>query len=278
MHYFGTFENRALSSDARYAGHSLGYTEASLVNDQTGSVHTGLAIGELAPGGTLSPHVHSYEEGFYVLAGRAELTIGNRRYHVGPGDFGALKVGTVHGWLAVGNEPIRWLQMAAPQPKPIGRERDTFFPIPTSSVTPSPTPTLTPADAAAHGDLLGHFDDGQIPRGDEGRQTGGGLQGVFLKWLIDEKLGARHHRMLFIEYQPGVSIGLHDHTFEEAYFLLSGEVQGVLDGQTYLAKPGDVLWTQAGEELDVIAVYEDVEGFFWEDALPPGGRTGHLHR
>ena len=64
--------------------------------------------------------------------------------------------------------------------------------------------------------------------------------------MIDENFGSIHHRMLFIEYQPGVSIGLHDHTFEEAYFLLSGEVQGVLEGQTYLAKPGDVLWTSVG--------------------------------
>ena len=34
-----------------------------------------------------------------------------------------------------------------------------------------------------------------------------GLKGVFLKWLIDEKFGAAHHRLLFIEYLPGVAIG-----------------------------------------------------------------------
>ena len=45
-----------------------------------------------------------------------------------------------------------------------------------------------------------------------------------------------------IEYQPGVSIGPHDHTFEEAYFILSGEVEAILDGERYLAKAGDVLW------------------------------------
>src|ERR671930_512210 len=88
VHYFGKFEDRALSADSRYAGHSSGYTEASLVSDQTGSVHTGLAIAELAPGGMLSAHVHSYEEGFYVLAGRGELTIDNQSCPVGPGDFG----------------------------------------------------------------------------------------------------------------------------------------------------------------------------------------------
>ena len=58
-----------------YHGHSDGYTHASLVDHATGSVHTGLSIDELAPGGTLPPHVHSYEESFYVLAGEAILRV-----------------------------------------------------------------------------------------------------------------------------------------------------------------------------------------------------------
>ncbi len=70
--------------------------------------------------------------------------------------------------------------------------------------------------------------------------------GVFLKWLMDENMGAIHHRLLFIEYQPGVSLAMHDHTFEECYFILSGEVEAILDGERYLAKPGDVLWTGVG--------------------------------
>jgi mannose-6-phosphate isomerase-like protein (cupin superfamily) len=64
--------------------------------------------------------------------------------------------------------------------------------------------------------------------------------------MIDEDFGARHHRLLFIEYQPGVGIGLHDHTFEEAYFILEGEVQALLDGAVYDLKPGDVVWTGVG--------------------------------
>lgn len=38
----------------------------------------------------------------------------------------------------------------------------------------------------------------------------------------------------------------HDLTFEESYFVLSGEIEGVLDGEPYLAKAGDVLWTGVG--------------------------------
>jgi len=249
LHYFGTFDDRALVEPARYAGHGAGYAESALVNDTIGSVHTGLNMSELASGGTLLPHLHSYEEGFYILFGRAIVSIGSRSYLLGPGDFGAVKVGTPHGWRNAGGEPVRWLQMAAPQPKPspstapgASQMRDTFF-LPNRSM-PSDAPPLNPANT--QGDLLGHFDLGQIPRGDEGRITGGGLQGVFLKWMIDEKLGARHHRMLFIEYQPGVSIGLHDHTFEESYFILSGEVEATLDGRKYLARAGNVLWTGVG--------------------------------
>jgi len=242
MHYFGTSDEGAFVEPAKYTDRASGYAELALVNDTSGSVHTGLNMSELAAGGTLASHLHSYEEGFYVLSGRAVLTIDTRSYLVGAGDFGALKVGTPHAWRNDGATPVRWLQMAAPQPKPAGEMRDTFFP-PSGSHQGEAVP-LDPADL--HGDLLGHFDVGQIPRADEGRIATGGLQGVFLRWLIDEKLGARHHRMLFIEYQPGVSIGLHDHTFEESYFILSGEVEARLDGKKYRAKAGDVLWTGVG--------------------------------
>ena len=241
MHYFGMFEEQALVPPPLYAGHSRAYTESRLIDDRTGSVHTGLTVCQLGPGGTLSPHVHSYEEGFYILSGHPILAIETRCYALAHGDYGVLKVGTEHGWRNAGTEPVRWLQMAAPQPKPAGRERDTFFLKDGEARVETP-----PLDSVVPGDLLGHFDARQIPSAREGLIAGGGLQGVFLKWMIDEKFGARHHRMLFIEYQPGVSIGLHDHTFEEAYFILSGQVDATLDGRTYCAGPGHVLWTGVG--------------------------------
>jgi quercetin dioxygenase-like cupin family protein len=242
MHYFGKFDEAGFAVPPLYQRHSEGYTEAALVSGATGSVHTGLSINQLAAQGTVAPHVHSFEEGFYVLAGQAVLSIDRESHLLGPGDFGALKVGTPHSWRQAGNERVRWLQMAAPQPKPAGKERDTFF-LKDRSIPVAAKP-IEPGDLRGH--LLGHFDVGQIPPADAGRIGAGGLQGVFLKWLIDEQLGARHHRMLFIEYQPGVSIGLHDHTFEEAYFIVSGEVEATLDGRNYLARTGDVLWTGVG--------------------------------
>ena len=245
MHYFGKFDDTALTADALFAGHGEGYRRASLVNHTLGSVMTGLSVCEIAPGGTLDPHVHSFEEGFYLLSGEALFAGNDQTYRLKAGDYGVAKVGALHAWRNTGKTPVRWLQMNAPQPKPAGQERDTFFKK--GAKAPSDGAPLDLNELRGNPNiLLGHFDATQIPPVGQRTNVAAGLEGVFLKWMIDEKFGSVHHRMLFIEYQPGVSIGLHDHTFEEAYFLLSGEVQGVMDGQTYLAKPGDVLWTSVG--------------------------------
>jgi quercetin dioxygenase-like cupin family protein len=241
MHYFGRFDDHLLAQTPIFAGHSDGYTTAPLINRSTGSMHTGLSIDQLAPSGTIDPHLHSFEEGVYILQGEPSLTIGSESYRLRPGDYAAVKVGTPHSWRA-GAAPVRWLQMAAPQPKPVGAERDTFF-LKNRSITSSAA-ALDLEDRK--GNLLGHFDASQIPPVGARQNVAAGLEGVFLKWMIDEEFGARHHRMLFIEYQPGVGIGLHDHTFEEAYFILEGEVQATLDGKVYDLKPGDVVWTGVG--------------------------------
>src|SRR5258705_8371210 len=134
-----------------FAGRSRGYTQAALVDERQGSVHTGLSLNELAAGGTIATHFHSFEEGFYVLAGQAVVTVDAHPVALGPGDFGLFKVGVPHAWSNSGSAPLWWLQMTAPQPKPAGKERDTFFP-------------LSPDRASASGELVrGHFDPTQIP-------------------------------------------------------------------------------------------------------------------
>src|SRR5262245_45899799 len=240
MHYVGSLG--VFTPNPVFDGHSEGLTHAVLVDHTSGSVHTGLSIVQLDAEGWIDPHVHAYEVGFYVLSGHVSAAIEDQTYRFGPGDFGCLKVGALHAWRNTGSTPVRWLRMAAPQPKPIGAERDTFFKK--GGTAPGDAAPFDPADPKGH--LLGHFDESQIPAGDEGRNVAAGLKGVFLKWLIDENFGAIHHRLLFIEYLPGVGIGPHDHTYEEAYFIVSGEVEARLDGRRYVARAGDVLWTSTG--------------------------------
>ncbi len=242
MHFVRRSGDAVLTPHPVYQGHSKGYTRSALIDHTTGSVHTGLSVNQLDVHGTLAPHVHSHEEGFYVLTGQMIVGIDGETYRLAPGDYGVAKVGTPHSCRNAGSAPARWLTMAAPQPKPFGEEPDTFF-IKDGQVPDEARP-LDLDDLK--GSLLGHFDVSQIPPPAEGRIAAGGLTGVFLKWMVDEAFGARHHRLLFIEYQPGVSIGLHDHTFEEGYFILSGEVEATLDGRRYVAQAGDVLWTGVG--------------------------------
>ena len=241
-HYIGKFDERNLQP--AYQAHSHSYTQTALIDHTVGSVHTGTHMCQLAPQGYLNPHFHAFEESFYILQGEAVLTIDEQSYHLKPGDLGAVKVGQVHAWANVGAEPVRWFQMAAPQPKPAGGEwPDTYFLK--DGVASTAGEPLDLNDT--HGNVLNHFDVGQIPPpGDPARSTTSATPGVFLKWIMDENIGAIHHRLLFIEYQPGVSLGTHDHTFEESYLILSGQVEAIIEGERYLANPGDVLWTSVG--------------------------------
>ena len=114
MHLFRRAADVVQAPHPVYQNHSQGYQIASLVDHTSGSVHTGLSMNHLAANGIVAPHVHSYEEGFYILEGQADLAINGHAHHLGAGDFGAFKVGTVHAWRNEGNTPLRWLGMAAP--------------------------------------------------------------------------------------------------------------------------------------------------------------------
>jgi quercetin dioxygenase-like cupin family protein len=242
MHHFGSPAERRFATPAGYDAQSRGYRQAVLVGAAHGAVHSHVTVNELAPGGDIAVHMHSFEEGAYLLDGEAIVVLGDEALHLRPGDFLAAKAGMLHGWRAIGSTTARWLQIATPQPRPAGMPRDTFFAR--SRRVPEHGTLLAGGTPA----LAGHFDAAQIPPPGTPRPGLATLPGVFLQWLIDEAFGARHHRMLFIEYQPTVGIGAHDHTFEETYFILTGEIEAVLDGQTYIARPGDVIWTAVGCE------------------------------
>ena len=215
MHHYGHFDERALAASPIYDGHSDGYRQAELVSRATGSVHTGLSCNELAAGGSIHPHVHSFEEGFYILSGEAVVTINGSSYLLGPGDYAAIKVGTPHAWRAA-RVVAGALAADGRAAAEAARAPSATRSLPRTARCRRTAPPLD-LEQPATATCSGHFDASQIPPpGERERRWQQGLEGVFLKWLIDENFGARHHRLLFIEYQPGVSIGLHDHTFEEA--------------------------------------------------------------
>ncbi len=61
------------------------------------------------------PHIHRREaEGFYVLEGELELTVGDTASTAGPGTFVYLPEGSLHTYRNAGDTPARFLAMISP--------------------------------------------------------------------------------------------------------------------------------------------------------------------
>lgn len=70
----------------------------------------------------------------------------------------------------------------------------------------------------------------------------------------------------------------HYHDCHEYWLVFRGKAKVMTEDRAYYVKPGDIVCTRAGDEHDVVEVYEDLEAFWLEDATPVGGQVGHLHR
>ena len=77
---------------------------------------------------------------------------------------------------------------------------------------------------------------------------------------------------------PDGRFDCHYHDCHEYWLVFRGKAKVMTEGRTFYVKSGDLVCTKAGDEHDVIEVYEDLEAFYFEDATPEGDRTGHQHR
>ena len=243
MHSVAKIDETTAKAPDGYKAHSVGFRRVSYVNRDNGSVHMGTGICYLDSAGVIHAHVHSFEETFYILEGTIILLIGDEARLLKPGDFGLIATGVIHGWRCVGNQRVRWLEMQSPQPRTADYGRDTFF------VGGEIPPQAEPLESAAmSGHLLGYFDESQLPRPGAPSEMEGfnPTTGVAIKMFVDRSFGATHQSLFLIQYMPGAKIDLHDHTFEESYLILSGEVEAECDGQLYRVGPGGVVWTGVG--------------------------------
>ncbi len=228
---------------ALYRAASAGFTRSTMVDRAAGSVHMGVGVCSLEPGGSVHPHLHAFEESFLLLEGELDAQIGEQVYHLVPGHYGLIPTGAPHAWRSASAQPARWLEMQAPQPREGETHRDTFFTggaLPGSGRAPIPG---DPADA-----LIGFFDENQLPHpgGPSEMEGFNPTTGVAIKMFVDRSFGAVHHSLFLIQYQPGAKIDPHDHAFEESYLIVSGRVHATAGGQEYDLGPGDVIWTGVG--------------------------------
>ena len=241
MHSVSRINEAAAQTPELYAGHSTGFRRATYVNRAMGAVHMGVGICFLAPGGAIEPHLHSFEESFYLLEGELEAEVGGVRHTtLAPGNFGLIPTGIPHAFRNPGGAPARWLEMQAPQPRPPGYGRDTFF---VDGGLAGGSGAISSSSAG-----VGYFDESQLPRPGGPSQMEGfnPTTGVAIKMFVDRSFGAVHQSLFLIQYLPGAKIDAHDHTFEESYLIVSGRVRATADGETYNLGPGDVIWTGVG--------------------------------
>jgi quercetin dioxygenase-like cupin family protein len=242
------------AAQARFApGPGAGYTRWAMVGEHTpAAVHTGFGICALDPGGSVPPHVHSYEESFFVLDGPVVLRTAEGTHLLRAGDYGVLPVGLPHAWQAVEDgTAARWADMLAPQPRS-RLAADTYdATLPAGDREPAPVDVRDPRNR-----LLGHIEPANM---DAEKQTQDLLavsasmrtallvySGITVKMMVDSDLGATLTTMFMVQYAPDGVAGPHDHPFEETYYFLEGEAEGRFDDVVYRLRPGDVAFAGVG--------------------------------
>ncbi len=234
-----------------YANISDGFTRWSIVNGDTGSVHQEFGICVLEPGGSISPHVHSFEESFYLLEGEVVCDTAEGSFVLTPGDYGVVPVAGPHAWRNTSDMPTRWAEMLAPQPR-LGSDGDTF---PIDGLGQAGSPSVIDA-RNPRTRSFGHIEPQNM---DVGQQNQENLalsasmrtallvySGITVKMMVDGDLGADLQTMFMVQYEPRGLAGAHDHPFEESYLILEGDVEAVFDGVTYRLAPGDVAFAGTG--------------------------------
>jgi quercetin dioxygenase-like cupin family protein len=262
--------------------HTEGSSRMVLVGDTTGATHTGLMLVALEDG-HVGTHLHSYESSFYVLAGNPVLYLDGRGIRLEPDACGAIPVGVPHAWRA--DERAEWIEMASPRPRPPDQPPDTFWLGPAPDDPAGPLDLRDPRNRNLFHLKAGDMDVERLrvgasvgaPTVSASMATAALLySGITVKMLVDKRLDAQLHTMFMVGYQPGAVAHPHDHPFEEAYYMLEGEVDVVADGDRYTLRPGDVFWTAVG---CVHAFYEVKGGTVkWLETSAPGPPDRHSYR
>lgn len=221
-----------------------GLRETIIVGERTGSVHLEIAISELMPGAVVPGHAHPYEESFYVREGEVLFRVAERTYQLGAGDFGVAPIGTPHAWRNDSGEPASWLRIRAPQPRALQGAPRGVFDVPDFAVSEAGV-ALSDSDPTHR--FVGRFREEQMPVPGPVAARGVNaynVRNVATRWMVDDTIGAKHHIVFRgtmtappMDPPPG-----HYHPFEEAYHILSGDIDAYVNGKVHRIGPGDTIW------------------------------------
>ena len=241
----------AFATPAEFAGRSVGYSGAAVVDEPAGAVQMGFRVARLETGGSVASHVHSFEESVYVLAGALTLDTPEGSYRLESGDYGLLPVGMTHALRNASEVVAEFAEMRAPLPRERFGYDTQFVAAPIAAAEPQAIDVRDPRNR-----YFGHIAPESM---DPTRQTQDRLavsasmrtallvySGITVKMMIDSDQGADLSTMFMVQYEPNGLAGAHDHPLEEAYLILEGEVEASFDGTTHRLGPGDVAWAGVG--------------------------------
>ncbi len=240
----------ALGAPGGWAAGATGHRRAVLVGEVDGAVHTGFALCELDPGGSLPTHVHSFEESCYVVEGTGVVDTPEGSYRVAAGGYGLVAVGVPHRWRNEAAAPVRWLEMQAPTPR-AGHAGDTYL-VPDPAYGEPEAPDVRDPRTRSFGSIAPeHMDPAR--QGQDMLAVSASMRtallvysGITVKMMVDSDLGAVLSAMFMVQYAPDGVAGAHDHPFEETYYFLEGRAEATFDGSRYELGPGDLAWAGAG--------------------------------
>lgn len=289
MHYVGQLDWSIVDRPAASTVTANGLSRLVVVGPEQGAVHTDLAIGALAPGGWLAPHVHSFEEVLYVLAGELLLELGGEVHRLVTGDYALVPTAVRHALGNTGPDTVRFLSLNSPQRLgPDAPRRDTFFEAP-QDLAVMEAAARRPAFGEPTLRLVGHYEGTppqletlRIADAARGRAPAGmdtallAYSGISVKMLVDRAFGADHVTMFTVDYELGGAAQAHDHPFEEAYVFLEGEIEAELDGRHYTLRAGDVVFAGVGS---VHGFYnEGTQRVRWIETQAPQPPARHAYR
>ena len=222
---------------------ATGLTVSRILGPEQGAAHLAAATSRLEAGSIIPGHEHPFEESFFILSGRVVVTIADVAYDLGEGDFGYAPLGVPHAWSNPFDEPVEWLRVRSPVPRIDGRTVasrlvDGFVPAQSG-------PPVDPR--APHQRYVGHFDDSQVPPPGPIAMPGYrgyGINNVSIRMMVDEFLGAEHHTLFIVQFEPAdvFSAKEHFHPYEELYYFTHGAADGIVGGEPCRVEAGDLVF------------------------------------